>query len=335
MSNQLPPINVVYDASTREATFLIDNSSLEKFDTCARSAQHYLSDRIEANEDRPALAFGKIIHKILEERYKFLGTGESVIELLPKLVAVADAEFAKWSPPLDDYRNYGTAISFINEYANQFPYEPFEIAEVCGKPGIEIPFACPLTTIEVNTKFSIWDLERNCIVHDVFITKIHVVWKGKIDIAGRRNGQLFGLDHKTTSMMGPSFFGEFDISGQVYGYAWALQQLTGELPAFFQINGLGIRKPTKTGKAFEFIRYSVNIYPKLIDEWIYDTVFKIKSFLRCAALGYFPKQTKWCNGKYGQCSYKSICSNEDPEMRNVIKTTSAFKTVTWDPLKED
>lgn len=330
--SSLPALNVTYDPATSDATLFIDNSSIEKFDTCARSGQYYLCNRIESNEDRPALQFGKIIHKVLELRYRHLD--ESVLDLRQKLIDLVGVEFSKWSPPDEDYRNYGTAVAFIQNYAEQFPFEPFDIAEVQGELGVEIPFACPLTTLEVNTLFNIWDAD-GITQREVLIKKVHVVWKGKIDIAGRKDGKLFGMDHKTTSMMGPSFFGEFDISGQVYGYAWALSQLTGEMPAYFQINGLGIRKPTKTGKAFEFVRYPVTIYPNLIEEWKKDTVYKIRLFLRSCALGYFPKQTKWCNGKYGACSYKGICTNEDPLMRDTIMSTSQFKRVTWDPLKED
>lgn len=325
----MSPLLLHYNAEDSSATFFIDNSSTERFDTCARSAELYLSKRKEGNTDKPALAFGKIIHKCLEHRYRNLGVGTQ--SLVHDLIDIAQREFSKYTPPDGDYRNFAMAVDTIRHYADTYPFEPFELATLDDRPAVEIPFAVPLCSINIDHPMAMWDGDTVVTRH---ITTIHVVWKGKIDMAVRLNSKLYGLDHKTTSMMGPSYFNDFILSGQIYGYSWALEKLLGELPYGFLINALGIRAPTKTGKKLEFTRYTVLIQQELIDEWYTDTTHKLADFFEMARRGYFPKQTKWCAGKYGMCEYHSVCTLTGP-IRDTMLGTNLFKPVTWDPLKTE
>jgi hypothetical protein len=320
------PLNLSYDKETQEATFFIDNSSTERFDTCARSAEYYLSRRREGNREKPALKFGGIIHKILQHRYNFLH--KSAAELAPELIEVASKEFEKYTPPDGDYRNFAMAVDVINQYVLQYNYEPFEILTLDGKLANEVPFAVPLATIDLNSTLAIWDGPS---VIEVPITKLHIVWKGKIDLILKRESRIYGMDHKTTSMMGAAYFQDFVISGQIYGYSWAIRKLTNIIPAGYIMNALGVRLPTKTGKKLEFSRFTVMIYSDLIDEWERDTTHKIVDFIEMARRGYMPKQTKWCAGKYGTCEYHGVCTMV-PSMRDVALSTNEFKDVTWDPL---
>ncbi len=323
------PLHIVYDPATQSGTFFIDNSSTEKMDVCNRSAQYYLSNRRETSKEKPALQFGKIIHKVLEHRYRNMGA--SVLDQRHDLIALAQAEFAKWTPPDGDYRNFATAVDVIDEYANKYNYESFDILDHTGIPGVEIPFACPLVVLDFNSDMAIWDGPNIIVVH---IRKLHIVWKGKIDMLTTREGRLYIYDHKTTSMMGPSFFADFAISGQVYGYVWSVKELTGLLASGFTINALGIRPPTKTGKKLEFARHTVPIYPELVDEWWQDTINKLSDLFEMARRGYMPKQTKWCAGKYGLCEYHGVCTLP-PASRAIALSTNEFKDVTWDPLKNE
>jgi hypothetical protein len=324
------PLNIVYDDSTHEATLFIDNSGLEKFDVCQRSAEYYLCRRRESNKEKPALQFGKIIHKILEARYSRADV--DVLSQFDKLVAVATAEFSKWTPPDGDYRNFAMAVDVISEYAAIYPFETFDLATFNGQPAVELPFACPLGTIDVEAEVAILNPDGSSRI--VYLSKLHIVVKGKIDLLIRREGRLYVMDHKTTSMMGPTYFNDFQISGQVYTYAWAAKELTGEEPHGFMVNALGVRAPTKSGKKLEFKRHTVTLYKELIEEWKKDVMYKVADFVEMARRGYFPKQTKWCAGKYGMCEYHGVCTLSS-DMRDVALSTNEFKDVTWDPLKQE
>ncbi len=327
----MSPIKLQYDPNTCEGTFFIDNSGLEKFDVCQRAAEIYHCNGREANVEKPALKFGGITHKVLETRYK--NFDQDVLSQFEKLINVATTEFEKWTPPEGDHRTYAMMVDVIKEYGARYPFESFEIEKINGVPAVEIPFACPFCTIPMNCQMRIWSADGTQ-TEEVYVSNIHVVIKGKIDLIIKRDGRRYLLDHKTTSMMGPTYFADFAISSQVYTYAWAHEQLVGEIPYGFIANALGVRKETKSGKKLEFQRHNTLIYKELVDEWILDTQHKVADFFECARRGYFPKQTKWCAGKYGMCEYHAICTLV-PAMRSNALMSNLYKTVTWDPLKTE
>lgn len=312
-------------------TLFIDNSSQERIQTCMRSAGYYLALKRELDKPRPALRFGQIIHKILEHRY--LNHGLYCDEACVRgMVSVADAEFANWQGEPDDFRNYGCAISVIKKYTEQYAVEDFDIVKTPdGSPFVERMFAIPLGKIAVNRE--LWVRNPDNSIELKFISEIVVVQKGKIDMAFRREGFLYGMDHKTTSIMGPTFFAEFELASQFHAYSWAIRHIVGELPRGFVINGLGIRKPTKTGTALEFVRQTIPIYPALVEEWQVDTMQLVASFINGCATNALPKETKWCVGKYGPCEFKPVCGLE-PHLRQMSLGSNEYRDVTWDPLKE-
>lgn len=312
-------------------TLFIDNSSQERIQTCKRSAGYYLAHKREMNKSRPALRFGQIIHKILEYRYLNHGTYCDA-DCVKGMVNVADAEFAMWQGEPDDYRNYACAVSVIKKYTEQYAIEDFDIIKLSdGKLFVERMFAAPLGKIKVGRQ--LWVRNPDNTIEQRHVDEIVVVQKGKIDLVFRREGRIYGMDHKTTAIMGPSYFAEFELASQFHGYSWAIQQITGELPAGFVINGLGIRKPTKSGQALEFVRQTIPIYPALVSEWQLDTMQLIAEFINGCATNALPKETKWCVGKYGPCEFKPVCGLE-PHLRMMSLYSNEYSQVTWDPLAE-
>jgi len=310
-------------------TFFIDNSTLERHVTCPRSAEYYILNKRETNVDKPALAFGGIFHKILEARY-LRGTDYITEADTNAMLLAAQEGFAAYSPPDDDFRNYGAAVAGIQHYAQTYPVEPWNILPVDGKPAIEIGFAFPIG--EVSIEDTIWVKEPNGTVRQRYVKSIIIVWKGRIDMVYISQGSIYGLDHKTTSIMGPQFFKEFELSHQVHGYAWAIEQLIGQRIRGFTINGLGFRKPTRTGEQFTFKRHTIPIYDGLLDEWVKDTIYIVSDFFEMCRRGYLPKHTKWCQGKYGACPYKPVCTLPTDAQRKIYLNTGEYKDVTWDPL---
>lgn len=319
----------------------IDNSSLEKFTTCPRSAEHYICHKRESSDERVALGFGKRIHTILESRYRFhpnviaprseQGLGETEIGTGPRMFAAASAAFSDFTPEGEgEYRNFSTAVDLISAYNDHYPIEAFEVLQLPnGLPAIEVPFAVPLGEITVNS--DMWVRSPTGEVSKNFVGTIKIIWTGKIDLIYRREGRIYIMDHKTTSMMGPNYFKEFDLSSQVYGYLWASAKLLNQPIAGFVVNALAIRKQTKTGKRFEFERYPVPGDDFLVAEWVNDTLHIVSDFIEMAKREYFPKHTKWCVGKYGLCPYVQVCSLPD-HSKEVILMSGNFKRVEWDPL---
>jgi hypothetical protein len=332
---QHPALPLIDDA------LFIDNSSLERFTTCPRSAEYYICNKRESSEDRVALGFGKRIHTILETRYKFhpnvvpprlsADVGGAEVGTGARMFAAAQAAFADFLPPTEEeYRNFSTATDLITAYNNHYPIEAFEVLQLpSGLPAIEVPFAVPLGEITVNSPM--WVRSPKGEVAEKQVGTIKIIWTGKIDLIYRREGRIYIMDHKTTSMMGPNYFKEFDLSSQVYGYLWAAAKLLNQPIAGFIVNALAVRKQTKTGKRFEFERYPIPGDDFLVAEWIEDTLHIISDFIEMAKRAYFPKHTKWCVGKYGLCPYIQVCQLPEHSKETILMSGN-FKTVEWDPL---
>lgn len=307
----LPPIHL----PLVDGVLYIDNSSMELFTTCPRQAYYYVIRKLELNRSRIALDFGDRFHFLLETLYKRHGSSYRTGEDNANLLALAQQQILP--TPEDDYRTTGYLVQAFETYLAQYPAERFDIAITpSGEPAIEIPFMFPLGTIQSG-----------------MFGPITVVWTGKIDMGYRSSGRLGIMDHKSTSMMGPQFFAEFEIAHQMYGYTAAAEHIFGEPVHEICINGLGCRKPTRTGKTFEFSRHIIPVNRDLLAEWHDDCLYAVKNFIQCAEEGYFPKFTKWCVSKYGPCQYRGVCT-QSPQHRESTLATNEFRPVVWDPLNK-
>lgn len=321
----------------------IDNSSLEYFNTCARSAEYQLVLR-HGFAGSSATRYGGAIHNFLERRYKGTSFQENV--------SLMSLEFSSF-PPMDveEWRTLDHAITAMEQYdafyKNDTRFYP-EALPPDGKRLVEIPFRLPLTVIEVDATIN---YPKNLLVegseHDgpFKVGRIHVYWTGKMDALGwgaaANEDTNFPavLDHKTTSMVGPTFFKDFELSQQVIGYVWAARRLPSVDPKFserflhtrdFYLDTIVGRKPTRTGVQNEFILQRYTYTDERIEEWHENVQHLIADFLSHLLRGFFPMQTKQCVGKYGVCPFHDVCVL--PKDMRLTHLRAAFPRVTWSPL---
>lgn len=315
-------------------TLLIDNSSLEVQTTCPRAAQYHVCLKRKTSKEKSALEFGRIIHKALDIRYRQTAPMlPQTPEIEARMLQSLSADFASWSPPEDDFRNHSFAVELINRYGATYPFESFTILTLPdGKPFVEVPFALPLGEIDINDTLLVKDVATGD-TRPMHVGTLKVVWTGKIDLAYESQGGLYIMDHKTTSMMGPTFFQDFELAHQMHGYVWAAEAIFGRPFTGYAINALATRRPTKTGKALEFERKVYTISRPHLAEWQTDCIHIINDFVEMVRRGYMPKHTKWCMGKYGACQFHTVCTLP-PEHRELMLGSGEFMDVTWSPLHD-
>lgn len=315
-------------------TLLIDNSSLEVGCTCHRAMEYYFCRKRQTASERSALRFGGIIHKALDLRYRAASPMHAQSPAVESvMLASLDNDFSAWQPPEDDFRTHSFAVELINKYGIAYPFESFEVVRLPdGSPFVEVPFAIPLGEVEINSDVTVLLPSGGTATRHV--TTLKIVWTGKIDLAYVNDGRYYILDHKTTSMMGPSFFQDFELSHPMHGYCWAAEQLLGKPIYGYVINALATRKPTKTGKALEFERKVYHLSRPHLDEWKTDTLHIVTDIVSSAVRGYMPKMTKWCVGKYGTCQFHKVCTLP-PEQRDFMLGSGEYEQVVWSPLKKE
>lgn len=315
----------------------IDNTSLEHFQECARRAQYYLIEGREPATPATALSFGGAIHKALEVIIRYGVTEQTKHEAKARLIQHFDAH------PVgpDEYRNLDMALSVFDRYTTKHPLELWEVMkDANGEPMVEISFECPLGSLTLNGP--IRRAPRDCIVGcddasatEFFVKTLYILWTGRIDAILYWDGEHWVLDHKTTSIAGPGFFNDFILSQQTVGYAWAGSNLL-KLPVKgLVLNALMARRPTKTGVSIEFDRRRYIYSPEMLHEWEENTLATVSDFIAHLQRGFFPMQTKWCQGKYGQCKYHEVCVL-GRQHRLPYLQSELFRDVTWSPLaKQD
>lgn len=310
------------EGDTDDYVLRIDNSTLETFQGCSRAAMYYCVER----RQRPpsaALAFGGAIHVGLEVLYRFgfQSLSVAIIKCQEKLDEIKFRDPNEWRTPSVAER---TLRKYVDTYAAHDPIAPLVIDD---KPFIEKPFSLVIGEIELNTHILSLD--------NLYIAKLTILWSGRIDIAAHYgDANVYVVDHKTSSMGGMQFFKDFMLSQQMVGYNWALRKLLPDANVVGTVvNAIIQRKPTPTGKALEFQRQVFFHTPWHISEWEKDVMSEIERFLGCLLVDYFPKCTKWCFGKYGQCPYHDVCTLP-PAQRHIMLDSSEYTNVTWSPLED-
>jgi hypothetical protein len=327
----------------------IDNSSLEVFNTCPRRAFYYMILRREPSYPSVALKYGSAVHAGLEHLYKRKQPKGSNV-LVSDHIALRQAaraillEYRGFRVPDDEYRTPDRAIQTLGEYMTNYPLneEPFELLYGVDKndnpkPVVEFPFACPLGVFPISKYMPRWEQDQP--LGDVWVNNIHIVWTGRIDLPVLWEGRVPTiLDHKTTSMMGSTFYDQFLIASQTVGYCWAANQIpelmdltNGEPFQQFCLNAICTRKITRTGTPYEFGRNIFRYDQSQIEEWHRDVLTLTGDFLHAWVEDYFPKKTAWCVGKYGKCPFLDVDALPVKD-RPVMLNSSLFKDVTWNPL---
>jgi hypothetical protein len=300
----------------------IDNSSLEHFTTCARSAEYYLLHRRELSATKSALSFGSFIHKALEELYIQYPDGAvtDTSKFINEVMAMSDEHFQQ--NPVDSEETFRTpqrAVDTIVSYLALSIAESFRIHTFEGKPQVEIYFELPLGEVEFGSVYNGKHYET-----------IQVMWCGRIDAIIELDGGLWIMDHKTTSILGETFFADFANSNAPIGYTWAAQQLLQHRVEGLFLNAIAIRKASKTGTPFDIQRQRFPYDPERIEEWKYNTLVLVSDFLSHMDRQFFPMETKWCVGKYGKCPYFDVCTLP-PAQRLPMLNSNFYRNVTWTP----
>jgi hypothetical protein len=315
----------------------IDNSSMEAFLSCERSAAYRL---VYGRSTYPtaALAYGSALHKALDVLYMSLADGKAAN--LAGMLEAGVAELHK-DPSLNlGWRNEGQLTATLQKYLKEYSNENFEIISVASKhggvevPAVELPFQLHLGEVNINSSFQqgAFHLVSEAESEEPFyVKKIIVIWTGRIDLIGAIGESLWVVDHKTTSMAGTSYFESFSIAAQFVGYCVATSQLTDRRVTGALANVIIAREPTKTGRSIEFRRMTYSYSDELRDEWKRDTLAHVQSFLLRLAQNYFPKRTFHCVNKFGTCPYLPVCTQPEAHKANVLYS-GLYVPYTWNPL---
>jgi len=334
--------------------FRIDWSSIESLLGCNRSAEYKLIHSRQGGS-RSALTFGAAIHAGLEIWYRnkhLIGLSTNREDLLSRCYSAIEATFAESPPSLfPDYRTSDYAIQSFYSYIVHYQNEILTPVVHNDKPLVEFSFAYPLGKVELPTSmFAAWgwgvltdccDTEHEIVKQGQTHLSVHIEWTGIIDMLAEVNGDIYVVDHKTTSILSQDFFDGFEIAMQPTGYFAAMQVAFPDLPIKgFMANVLACRKPvaalTKSGrpttsKPFEPHRRQYHYADWHVNEFKQDALALVEELFANVTNKFFPRKTQWCIAKYGKCPYFDVCSLP-PEARMSMLQSDNYINNTWKPV---
>ena len=319
------------DADTLE--MCIDNSTLEKVLTCPRSYEFYhVFGRDSGSRD--ALNYGTAIHLALE--HYFTHGNMCVAQLLHDHFAANPCSDGSW-------RNLDHALEAVKRYAalrEQLP--PWRPLTHNDKPAVEIGFKLPL--LEFAVKDHVVPYPEHIIVAGsensgyAVCRTIRVCYTGKIDLAiqsmlSADKDSYDILDHKTTSIGGPTFWKAFRTSAQMRGYSWAATQLFGKPPTQTIIDAIVGRAPTVKAKGIphECEQMGFQYSPEQLSEWHNSVTSHVNTTLTRLVSGFFPESNTHCSNKFGMCDYFDVCCQQ-MNARHILLASGQFADRTWSPI---
>lgn len=249
-----------------------------------------------------ALGFGGSIHEGLATWYKTRDPDA--------VIAAVEANFPE--QPVDDWRDLMKAKKVMLEYMNHYVHEPFSIVpgmvEVATAlpTGLYLPI-CPACHFD-NRKAAPWSpFVGKCFEcgGDLEVIEYGGIFDTLVDF----NGQIYVLEHKTTTQMGQYFFNQFKPNNQVTGYVWLAKELSGRCDGAL-INAIGLYKASPT--KFERNISTRNQFE--LDQWKLDLWTEACAIRDHELNGHFPMRSKTCT-LYGACEFYSVHTVNDPSVR--------------------
>lgn len=291
---------------------VFDNTIAQAHATCPRKGLYEYGLRRAPIGTNYAFSWGTAYHKYREVLSKLLMTyeGKDVPDEAHSLAMKTALE--KWEQPeLGHKRDWMTTLRLI---------KTLEAARA---------------RVAHERKTGLLRVVRTEDAFDLELPASHERWGGRIDEVIEQAGQLWIRDFKTSSMMGKTYDDTFDPNGQMTGYTWAGEQLSGQ-----RIQGVLVEVIYNTSKQGpDFHQFLSARSPGQIEQWYEGTKVEIATirgyYEQLPEKGYvaFPQRTGAC-GNYGGCYYRNACRQGSARMTEAwLNSNTEYRE--WDYTNPD
>jgi hypothetical protein len=180
---------------------------------------------------------------------------------------------------------------------------------VNGLPSIEFTFAVPLE-----------DEAGKAILNPD--TGNPLLYGGRFDMLGVFNDALFVVDEKTTTSLGGSWAGQWEMASQFTGYSFAAREYGYPVVGAI-VRGVALLKyETKFAQAITY-RPAWRI-----KEWYAQLIRDVRRMLEAYRTGEWDASLDHACNDFGGCGFRQACLSPEPE-----RWLSDFVVRFWNPLE--
>jgi hypothetical protein len=276
-----------------------DYSTLSSFQTCRKKYYWEHVRNLKPKIKGVALGFGGAVHSALDMYY----TGNDRTEGLRRAIEKFKTEWQDREG--DELRTVDNGIKMLEWYAKKYQHEPYK---VIGKP-------------ESGFVFFIGD----------------ILFGGRIDLPVEWDGNLWIMEHKTTTRLTSSYFAQYELDKQCTGYIIAAEEHFGRKVHGCIVNVMEpwkevIRKSAKTKEPEDhFARAPITRSEMLKDRFRLNVQRIVRDIKWCEENNEWMEAEKKevCHYYNRPCPYLQLCQFGENE--RVI--ANDYIVEAWEPFK--
>jgi hypothetical protein len=234
--------------------------------------------------------------------------GKPFATALSQGMAAAIAEWGSFiCPDHKQQKNIDRVVQALDFYFQRWPIASDPIKPYYwspGNPAVEFTFAIPLPI-------------------DHPTTGEPLIYGGRNDLVGIYNDQIFIVDEKTASQLGPTWGQKWNLRSQFTGYVWAARN-TGLPVAGAIVRGISFLK-NSFGAA-----ESIQFRPQWqVDRWYEQLLADVEAMVSSYRRGVYNQVlADACEAYYG-CPFMRLCESEHPE-----GWVGEYAKREWNPLSK-
>lgn len=261
----------------------------------------------QSKEDNIHLRWGGEYHRALRDYEVLKAEGFDHRDCLDDVVRSLLHRIVDFNPD-HKQKNRETLVRSVIWYLEKFKDDPAKTWIMSdGKPAVEVNFN--------------FELDFGPTPDQPYVLS------GKLDKVVVFNGDLFVMDHKTTSSLGKQFVDSFTPNNQMTLYTYAGKKVFMAPIKGVIINGC---QPLIGGTNFE--RHIVYRTDEQIEEWLLDLDYWLTQANWWAERDYFPHNDTSCH-KYSGCEFRELYCSKSPQVRDRFLKANFDKVEPWNPLK--
>lgn len=290
----------------KEQLIVVDNTALETFRTCPMKYSLRIHQGLVVGKNplggapprSAALEFGGAIHKALDTLY--------LEESLEAAISVFYKQYTP--PPQEKKRTLARGEAVLREYFDKW------VDKISTYKAVmcELAFQHELGLAQTQ-KSGEWK----------------VIYGGLVDkIVRLPNGELWCIDHKTSTLQTEAIALSYEMSNQFQGYLWGAVAGT----QLSKVNGLYVDLLLIHPKNNDFMHHPIPYSENRMKQWKAGILHTAELVLKCWEDMQWPQFGQSACVQYHQlCAYYDICYADQPEQRESIKK-SFFLHKPWKVL---
>lgn len=287
------------ESSMEKKERIYDYSTLSSFQTCRKKYYFEHIRNLRPKLKGAALEFGGAVHEGLDAYY-------STDDKVEGIKLAKQKFYDNWTDREgDELRTVENGIKMLDWYATKYKHEPFK---VLGKP-------------ETGFVFFIGD----------------ILFGGRIDLPVEWDGNLWIMEHKTTTRLSSSYFSQYELDKQCTGYIIAAEEYFKRKVHGCIVNVMEpwkeLIRPTAKSKQPEdhFARSPITRSTMLKDRFKLNVQRIVRDIKWCEENDEYMEAEKKevCHYYNRPCPYLQLCQHGEDE--RVI--ASEYTIEKWEPFK--